>query len=361
MSQIKLRKSRADKIKTTVGILFLLIISHSVFSQEYQTDKAQPGDGIYTILKRNGLNPSQYMNDFIELNKAHLGKDNTLITGKTYRLPLSGPVAEKTIDPNTDKAPLPASAPDKGAKKTISVPLFGEANKEVTVKDQELNGAVFYLKSGHGGPDPGAMGSLNGHTLCEDEYAYDVTIRLAKVLMEHGADVQMIVQDPDDGIRNEKYLAPDKDEVCFPNLKIPRNQLSRLRQRTDAINDLYAKNKGKFQRLVVIHVDSRAHGQNIDVFFYHDPESKAGQKLANTLQQTFRQKYDRFQPNRGYQGSVSPRNLYVLKYSYPTSVFIELGNINHYRDQQRLIIPDNRQALANWLAEGLIKDYKNCK
>jgi len=42
----------------------------------------------------------------------------------------------------------------------------------------------------------------------------------------------------------------------------------------------------------------------------------------------------------------------------PPSVFIEIGNINHFRDQQRIIIPDNRQAMANWLRDGLIEDFK---
>jgi N-acetylmuramoyl-L-alanine amidase len=125
------------------------------------------------------------------------------------------------------------------------------------------------------------------------------------------------------------------------------------------VNELYVKNKGKTQRLVEIHVDSRSKGQNIDVFFYHDKRSATGKKLATNLHQTFKEKYNYHQPSRGYKGTVSDRNLYMLKYSYPPAVFIELGNINHRRDQQRFMITDNRQALANWLAEGLIKDSKN--
>jgi N-acetylmuramoyl-L-alanine amidase len=64
------------------------------------------------------------------------------------------------------------------------------------------------------------------------------------------------------------------------------------------------------------------------------------------------------QPNRGYEGTVSDRNLYVTKNSFVPAVFIELGNINHTKDQQRFIIADNRQAVANWLRDGLIEDYK---
>ena len=79
------------------------------------------------------------------------------------------------------------------------------------------------------------------------------------------------------------------------------------------------------------------------------------------MQKTFQQKYDEHQPGRGYNGTVSDRGLYVLKYTSPPAVYIELGNVNHQRDIQRLIIPDNRQALANWLAQGLEIDFKTNK
>jgi N-acetylmuramoyl-L-alanine amidase len=32
-----------------------------------------------------------------------------------------------------------------------------------------------------------------------------------------------------------------------------------------------------------------------------------------------------------------------------------LGNILHYQDQKRIILENNRQALANWLLEGLMQ------
>jgi N-acetylmuramoyl-L-alanine amidase len=38
--------------------------------------------------------------------------------------------------------------------------------------------------------------------------------------------------------------------------------------------------------------------------------------------------------------------------------FIELGNIQNFKDQQRILTPNNRQAIANWLTDGLIEYYK---
>ena len=333
------------KVAFSAILIFLCI---QLSAQEYQVIKAKGGDGIYSVLKQNGYSPAEYLEEFIELNKSKLGKNNSLIAGRTYYLPLKKDQSTEI----TNTTVVQEKIPEK-----MVYEIFGADYREISLKSNELSGTVFYLMSGHGGPDPGAVGTLNGHKLCEDEYAYDVTLRLARNLIECGATIYMIIRDPNDGIRDEQYLKPDKDEVCYPDGIIPLSQLGRLRQSTNAVNDLYKKNKGKFQRLVVIHVDSRSIKENIDVFFYHDKGSNSGKRLANTLKQTFGQKYAMHQPNRGYSGSVSVRNLYVIKNSYPSSVFIELGNINHNRDQQRFIIPDNRQAVANWLRDGLIEDY----
>jgi len=333
-------------------LLLILLISIQLPAQEIQTFKAKKGDGIYSVLKQNGYSYSRYSEQFIELNKDRLGKDNALIIGVTYKLPIKGDSIKNTA-PAAKVQAKPEPAPE-----IVTYEVFGQAYRDVTIKSKELAGAVYFLESGHGGPDPGAMGVLNGHTLCEDEYAYDVTLRLARNLIERGATVYLIVRDPNDGIRDQQYLEPDKDEVCYPNNEIPLNQVARLKQSTDAVNALHALNKKKFQRLIVIHVDSRDEKTNIDVFFYYDKRSNTGKKAANTLMQTFEKKYAMHQPNRGYSGSVSERNLYVMKNSLPPAVFIELGNINHTRDQQRLIIPDNRQAIANWLRDGLIEDFK---
>lgn len=340
-------------IKLILIFIFLVFQETQLSAQNYQTIKAKKGDGIYSILKQNGYTSSEYFNLFIELNKAKLGKDNTLISGRLYRLPMK---SDTTSIPAKPQA-IPIAQVEKTTQKIIQE-IFGKSYREVIQKSKELSGAVYYLESGHGGPDPGAIGNLDGHILSEDEYAYDVTLRLARNLTERGASVYMIIRDANDGIRDDQFLSPDKDEVCYPNSEIPLSQLARLKQSTNAVNRLHKKNKGKLQRLVVIHVDSRSISENIDVFFYYDKGSVTGKKLANTLMLTFEQKYAMHQPNRGYSGSVSDRNLYVIKNSVVPSVFIELGNINHTRDQKRIIIPDNRQAVANWLRDGLIEDFK---
>ena len=235
-------------------------------------------------------------------------------------------------------------------------PIFGKKDAYVPLIDNKLRGKVFYIVSGHGGPDSGAVGKKGSYQLCEDEYAYDVSLRVVRCLLEHGALAYMIIRDPNDGLRSGEYLPCDNDEYCWGNYKIPTNQKRRLFQRSDAINELYERHKQQGiqeQTLVTIHIDSNNKSQQTDVFFYYFPGSKEGRALAKKMHETLDSKYSKYRKSGQYHGTVTARDLHMLREPKPTSVFIELGNIRNSYDQQRLILENNRQALANWLFEGL--------
>lgn len=245
--------------------------------------------------------------------------------------------------------------------RTETFPIFGDEYEKTPIVSEKLKGQVYYLISGHGGPDPGAIGKKDGHLLCEDEYAYDVTLRFARRLLQHSATVYVITRDKD-GIRDEEFLENDKDETVWFNQSIPLNQVRRLRQRSSKINQLYYNHKKQgaiIQRVVEIHIDSRYESQKVDIFFYYYPGSNEGKDLAQEMYRTIKSEYEEHQSNRGYRGVVRGRNLHTLRESKPPSVYIELGNITNEFDQKRLLIVNNRQAIANWLTQGIIS--KNAK
>ena len=132
---------------------------------------------------------------------------------------------------------------------------------------------------------------------------------------------------------------------------IPLNQVARLRQRCAKINELYKKDRKnyKYCRAIFLHVDSRSKSHQTDVFFYHSKNRPDSKRLAKAMKKTFESEYDRHQPNRGFTGTVSARNLYVLANTSPASVFVELGNIQNTFDQRRFVISSNRQALSKWM------------
>lgn len=348
---------RTQNLKNTSSAIIVLAILFSTQLMAQDTlisVKAERGDGILSLLRKQGVNPYDHYDDFIAMNMDNLRDSVHLYAGRNYRIPT---MKIDTV-PVIDSIQRQATKIKKVVGKEYEI--FGDKHSAVVSKSEKLNGAVYYLVSGHGGPDPGAMAIYGGKSIAEDEYAYDITLRLAKELLSHGAMVYVIIRDPNDGIRDERVLKIDHDEVAYLDKKIPLNQVARLKQRVDIVNNLHRKNKGKFQRLIVTHVDSRSKGQNIDVFFYHHEKSKNGKKLAESIHKTFQKKYKKYQPNRTYTGTFKTRtSLYLVKRTHPAMTFIEIGNIRNKKDQRRILAADNRQALAKWISEGVIMDFES--
>ncbi len=291
--------------------------------------------------------------------KAGQRKDNFRRTNKLWvpwhelACPPDGEAAVAT-DSDMDDAVVQGPRPSIGNR---VFPIFGTRYAHTDLIDTKLAGKVFYIVSGHGGIDSGARGTRQKHTLCEDEYAYDVALRLTRLLVSHGATTYMIVRDPDDGIRDAEYLECDTDEVLWGDKSIAAAQRERLQDRCDIINKYTAEYKRKGiddQTMIEIHVDSRSQSAKTDVFFYHKPESIASARLANRMQETFLLKYAKVRATRRYTGTVTARSLFMLtETQVPKAVYVELGNIRNPYDQLRLILPRNRQFLAQWMLEAI--------
>lgn len=396
--------------KVFIGMCMLLFGNFRLqagTSPYFYSCEAKSGDCISILLNRYELDGYDCnLDKFLELNS--LKKNTALQVGKSYQLPIliytyNGKSIRSTLSikdmeialriANFNKVlqnhnlrkgdyessgilwvpfhelncPAPSSKPIAVSEKKVKTSgpirnemtaIFGPEYSHLDRVSDDLKGRVFYISSGHGGPDPGAITKIGGHMICEDEYAYDVSLRLARNLMQNGAIVHIVIQDDNDGIRNDDILTCDNDEKTMGTLAMPLNQLARLKQRTDAINNLYhqyQKSGIKDQTLICIHVDSRSESERQDVFFYHNANSILGKKLAMTMQQVFQEKYARYRPSAEFSGTVSCRNLYELRIPQPTSLYIELANIKNEFDRKRILPSTNRQALADWLCEGLMK------
>lgn len=345
--------------------IFLFLFIFTEVSAQQDTATPLQSEGIYAFLKRNNREGQTYYKEFLKLNQKKLGKNQSLKRGVSYLLPpLKGSDAVSQKSSNTSENTKKQAAGKKSASKPKNVyePLFGLDKSHVPITSNVLSDACFYVVSGHGGPDPGAICEINGHELHEDEYAYDVALRLSRQLLSLGATVRIIIQDEEDGIRSDRYLENSKRETCMGD-PIPLSQVERLQQRCDKINSLYAADRTKFNycRSIFIHVDSRKPERQLDVFFYHFDGSSKSIRLAETMNQTFESRYARYQPNRGFTGTLGPRDLFVLEKSNPPGVLVELGNFHNKRDQQRIIMSLNRQTVAQWFADGFVKDHAKKK
>ncbi len=391
-----------------LGFLFALDLAAQ--KPAFVSTVARPGDGVLSMLRQYKLDkPKCNLDRFYEINE--MSDKDILKVNAVYKLPLyayiyNGESIRSTLKiDNWDKAvrikayneamvkaemrhkgysetkilwvphhelgckkietETTSTAPTKPTPPITTIqpgkdvyPIFGKELAKTPRKDNKLANRVFYIVGGHGGPDPGAVTKVGKTTVCEDEYAYDVSLRLARNLIEHGATVYVIIRDPNDGIRSGKLLECDNDEQCWKNQTIPLNNRERLEQRSSAINKLYEYHKKqgvRNQQAIMIHVDSRSVKERIDLFFYHFPDSKSGKKLATTLYDNFVKQYKIHRPSGEYDGTVTSRDLHMLRETKPSAVYVELGNIRNKNDQKRIFLENNRQALAKWLTEGLLK------
>ena len=63
--------------------------------------------------------------------------------------------------------------------------------------------------------------------------------------------------------------------------------------------------------------------------------------------------YQKVNKKRGYDGTVTARDLHMLRETKVSAAYIELGNIKHPTDQKRLFLAANRQLISDWLYEGM--------
>ena len=282
-----------------------------------------------------------------------LDKENPIAVTTTKSKPTERNLTENNPTKSNPTKPSPTPV---ALQSFINDDIYGKQYAKVDIIDQDLQGKVFYVVSGHGGPDPGAMCTDCSSKLCEDEYAYDVGIRLARKLREHGAKVEMVIVDKNDGIRDQSILKCDRDERMPDNSKLPINQLKRLQQRTNYINKKWKAytNQGiKDQYVISLHIDSNNSSHKQDVFFCYTKGSAKSRALAADLRDKFSEKYKQHQKNRNYKGFLQERKFYVLRQTAPPAVLVELANIKNRNNHKRILSSENREALAKWLYEGL--------
>ena len=87
------------KIVTRFLLTIFLVFALQGLVAQNKEAIAKNGDGIYKMLKSNGLDPDKYTSSFIELNKKRLGKDNSLFIGTKYKLPVAEQIEKDSSAP----------------------------------------------------------------------------------------------------------------------------------------------------------------------------------------------------------------------------------------------------------------------
>ncbi len=261
------------------------------------------------------------------------------------------------------------------------------------------------LDAGHGGNDPGAVSgsSKNGDRIYEDEVVYDIMLRMKEALEKKGIIVHPTLKDPNQSKPRRKLLKKDKDEVLLvhPAYRLKSNDVG-VNLRVYLANHIYTElvHRKKVPKenimLMSIHGDALHKSLRGAMVYYPDPRLRtkvfglrskvyrkrkeykrrirfsrkeneaiatASKAFGKTIIQRFKQARiptHRSKPVRSYHYRNGQRTLpAILRYSkVPTSVLVEVANLNNAQDRRNILKAKNRQKIAQVLVQAIQTHYK---
>gem|GEM_PF-262647 len=230
-----------------------------------------------------------------------------------------------------------------------------------------LSGWHFVLDPGHGGLDPGAVvravdGNGNPVYVVEDEYVYDVALRVYVILQLHGADVTMTLLSPNHLIRHSNpprvTFVNEKNEVynsyelnkenrwrCWPNGGRNGNLYNRVKIARHAFRDV-PKNLRIFMSFHADIEPTTPEGARVLYYKSRSREDLRSKKFSEQLL-----------PALGAGAHIRGRNLGVLR-DNPAyiSVLIEIRNLAYIDHAWALRFEELRQRDAEKIVKGVL-DY----
>jgi N-acetylmuramoyl-L-alanine amidase len=227
-----------------------------------------------------------------------------------------------------------------------------------------LEGLTVILDPGHGGLDPGAIvpTRLDGEKtvyLVEDEYVYDIALRMYVLLRLHGADVTLTLLSPNHLLRGNQpatdIFVHERNEV-FNSADINRRNASSSWPRGGARALGYRRavaaeafeNGRKGRRLFIsLHADNSPKSPEAVTVFYHESRSgsdRDSRRFAETLL-----------PAMGAGARTRGYNLGVLRgNTADVAVLIEIRNLAYPSQAWALRYEKLRQRDAEKMVKGVL-------
>tara|TARA_R110000868_G_scaffold80081_6_gene227664 strand:- start:4305 stop:5246 length:942 start_codon:yes stop_codon:yes gene_type:complete len=302
------------KIYTLFFGLFL-IINLANSQDNLKTFVAKSGDGIISILRREGLDISTYYQKFIDLNKDQISNGSLLKLGQTYKIPYS----DTSFSNMGRKISL--------SEDNLDSPIFDTSLYPLSKKDTLLKSTVYYLLFDKFNTDDLQLLRATSETRNE------IALRIAKELLEQGARVFLFEYDANSVINLGDYV--------------------------DAINKTYLKYSDEYQRLLVMDVDQGDFSINDKVSISHFEKSKEGEKFAKSIEHIFKKTKVKLDSNPKKDGIfIDKTNLYLANNALPAMTFIKIDGQNK-QSNNRAITDSNRSKFVDLITTGIQIDYSN--
>jgi len=313
-------------IKNSIFIVFIL--GYSLVKGQTLQVKAEKGDGIFSILRKQGLDPVKYYGEFIRLNESNIKNGSELSEGLHYIIP---------------------DAPDSYKKTAISVsknpyaerPIFNEELATINGKSTKLNDAIIYLL-------PGLNGLQKSNTL--KVVRNQILKNVAQELMVHGAKVFLVneLDSIEDAPSAERNL---DSEIAFADKR-------HMQHFVETINTQFLKNNGKYQRVLVLNFNDTAENcEYYDISIFHHGKSVEGERFAQTLQRIFTKNSIKNPKENPIDIFENTNNLYLAKNVLPPVTMIDVRGAENANPNARISISPREKILTDIITNGVLSDY----
>ncbi|MDF0707316.1 hypothetical protein [Flagellimonas okinawensis] len=303
-------------MKSLSTLLFWVWACAFTFGQEskYYNVTAEQGDGIFSLLRKQGLDPAKHYGEFLELNSDKIKEGTALKLGENYKIPYADDSFKKT-------------GVFVEAIKDAEEPIFDKELGQMSLKSDTLKDAVYYLitENGTGG---------------SKKFVEDIAQRLAAELIVNGAKVYVMREEVMEAMATDSTVA---DNPTGDYIKV--------------INKRYLQNTGKYQRVLVIRSEDISEKDNMDVAVYHYNKSSQGQRFAENIQNVFEQNNV---SNKAFDNASlifeDQNSLFLARNVLPAVSLLTIENTTN-TSESKISLKPNKKEFANLISNGIINDY----
>ncbi|MFT5365161.1 MAG: N-acetylmuramoyl-L-alanine amidase [Candidatus Latescibacterota bacterium] len=339
----------------------------------------QKGDSLWEIAKKFDISVK-------ELKKINHLRSNRIYQGQKLHITIQIPEFSATNGPyfyTKPKAEVQESRnyreaskfkPIEDYQKAVALLRAFNANIDAELqsykhKSQLLKGWRIVLDPGHGGRDPGAIvsnkdGEDRAVHVVEDEYVYDIAMRLYKKLKLEGAGVELTVISPNHHIRENLQatitFVHEQNEVYHDEKTNLKNAFSvrpasaNINQRARIANRFFKGAQKGHTLFISVHADNSPNRPKGPLVLYQNSKGK-----IDTRSRTFAQIMQKTLDHPGMPAQIGGRNLAVLRNNNAQAeILVEIRNVHDKGEAWALRFHSRREADADRIFQGVLNYIK---
>lgn len=297
--------------------IFLFVLNSISAQFSNDTIVAEKGDGIFSILRKSGMDPVKYYEKFLLLNEGNIKNGSELIIGKKYLLPSA-----------------PDSFKNMGIKISVNnlqeEPIFDKNRLMLMkVKDSSLKNTVYYLVNSSKREGEDSFEGLVQH--------------LSRDLLERGARVYVLENDP-----LEESIEGDSMD--------PNSKKTMYGEYSSIVNKKYIKHNGSYQRLLLFE-DQLKNEKNMNVSVHYFNESEQGEKLAKNLQKVIRKNAMKSSEAKdGISSFNDGVRVFFAKNVLPPVITLGFKESSN-PSEKGIKVKTDKKSLVDILKDGILQDH----